>query len=449
MHKYRRFIGWVLLVGMLFLLIPTSASADVITDSAPVVNADSYIVVDGNTGEVLFSNNPSQKQSPASIAKIMTAYLAVESGRLDDETTVPELPDLSATNTATVHLGKGEKYPLRDLVEVMMVSSANDAAYTVACKISGSDKRFVEKMNETAAELGMKDTVFKNPMGLDEDGQVVTAKDMAILACQAMKNKDFREIVSKQTMEWKGVNYQKPLLNSNELLGMMPEATGIKTGHSEAAKHTLVASAKKDNRELIGVILGAPDETIFESMKTILNYGFEHTKNVPILQKGDLEMTLQYGDNKQVRVIVGEDYSLIQPTDNASMVSFQRKLTNVGPNIKKNSQVGVIEVLVDGEVVDEVPLIAKDEVRKPINMVFLVTLLLSVIYVASIINRCVVQVKKAKRKKEVEKQKAKQREEEAKRESYEYLNGVEHPTQPAKPQRKTLQSNRDRNRPRR
>ncbi len=445
MHMNKKWMILLLVITLLCSMVPGQALADVITASAPDVTATSYIVIDGSTGEVLFGKNYQQQCAPASITKIMTAILAIESGKMDNEVTVPELPDFGDSGAVTVHLVKGEKYTLRSLVEVMMVASANDAAYTVANAVGGSADKFVTMMNEKAKELDMTGTTFKNPHGLDEDGHVVTAEDMAKLARYAMQNETFREIVMIQQVDWKGVSYEKPLPTTNKLFSIMPEATGIKTGNSNNAQRTLVASAQKDGRELIGVILGAADESIFQSMKKILTYGFEHTKIVPVIQKESLETTLQFGEDKQVRVVAGEDYSVIQSTDNASIISYQRRLTNVELPIKKNTQVGVLEILVDGSVVHEVPLIALDDARKPINWLFIITLILSVVYIASICSRIVSNIRRAQRKKAASR--AKTVPVESKRNQYDNLvNSVEHPTQTARTTtKKTLTSSRDRN----
>ena len=440
---HRKWIAIVVLIAVLFTALPSAATADVITSSVPEIDATSYIVIDGATGEILFGKNYQQQCAPASITKIMTAILAIESGKLDNEITVPEIPDFGTTGAVTIHLGKGEKYTLRSLVEVMLVASANDAAYVIADAVGGSAEKFVNQMNEKAKELGMSNTTFKNPHGLDEDGYLVTAEDMAKLARYAMQNETFRQMVLVQQVNWQGVSYEKPLPTTNKLFSIMPEATGIKTGNSDEAKRTLVGSAQKENRELIGVILGMPDESIFQSMKKILDYGFEHTKVVPVIQKDTLETTLQYGENKQVRVVAGEDYSVIQSTDNASIVSYQRKLTDIELPIKKDSQVGVLEVLVDGTVMHEVPLIALDEVRKPINWIFMITILLSVVYIASIISRIVSNIRRQQRKKAAARP-VKVKSTVSEKNQYDNLmNSVEHPKQPAK---KTLTSSRERNR---
>lgn len=444
MHN-KKLVSILLLMTMLFTLMPGAAMADVVTKSIPEVNATSYIVVEASTGEVLFGNQYQQQCAPAGTAQIMTAILAIESGRLDNEVTVPELPDFNASGAVTVHLGKGEHYTLRSLVEVMLVSSANDAAYVIADEVGGSVEKFVTKMNDKAKELGMTSSTFKNPNGMDAEGQLVTAEDMAKLARYAMQNETFREMVMLQQVNWKGVSYEKPLPATNKLFSIMSETTGLKSGSSNSAQYTLVGSAQRETRELIGVILGAPDETIYQNMKKVLTYGFEHTKIVPVIQKDTLETTLEYEDGKQVRVAAGEDYSVIQSTDSASIVSYQRILTDVELPIKKNSQVGVLEVLVDGAVIHEVPLIAQDEMRKPVNWLFMITLFLSVVYIASIISRIMSNARRAQRKKEAASRSTAATAAPGKRNQYDNLvNSVEHPKQQAKTTKKTLTSSRDR-----
>ena len=284
MHN-KKLVSILLLMTMLFTLLPGAAMADVVTGSIPEVSAAGYIVVEASTGEVLFGNNYQQPCAPAGTAQIMTAILAIESGKLDNEVTVPELPDFNASGAVTVHLGKGEHYTLRSLVEVMLISSANDAAYAVAHEVGGSVDKFVTKMNDKAKELGMTSSAFKNPSGMDAEGQLVTAEDMAKLARYAMQNETFREMVMLQQVNWKGVSYEKPLPTTNKLFSIMSETTGLKGGSSSGAQYTLVGSAQRETRELIGVILGAPDETIYQNMKKVLTYGFERTKIVPVIQK--------------------------------------------------------------------------------------------------------------------------------------------------------------------
>ena len=445
----RKMIAMIVLLAMFFSIVPAPAFADVLDKSFPDVNATGYIVADVDTGTVIFGKNAEVQAAPADLVKVMTAVLAIESGNLDTEITVKTLPDLSGLNAATVHLVKGERYTMRALVEVMLIASANDAAYVVAEGVAGSIDKFVTLMNNKAKELGMTNTVFKNPHGQDAEGQLTTAADMAKLAAHAMKSDTFRAIVKTQQVNWKGVSYEKPLANTNQLFTIMSDATGVQSGHTNAAKYTLIGSAKKDNRELVGVILGANDSSMYQNMRNILNYGFDHTKVVPVIQKDTLQTVLNFDEQQKVRVVAGESYSVILPSNNASIVSYQMVLDNAERPIKKNTQVGALEVLLDGSEIHKVPLVALEDARKPINWVFVAAVLLSVVYIASIISRTITMLQKDRRKKAAMKAKAQmtQQSTAANQKNYDKLmRSIDHPTQVKVEtgQKKTLTSSKDR-----
>ena len=444
-----KFVAMIVLFAMFFSIVPAPAFADVLEKSFPDVPATGYIVVDAESGTVLFGKNTEVQSAPADLVKVMTAILAIESGNLDTEITVKNLPDLDGMNAVTVHLVKGERYTMRSLVEVMLVASANDAAYVVAEGVAGSVDKFVTLMNSKAKELGMSNTVFKNPHGQDAEGQLTTAADMAKLASHAMKSDTFRAIVKTQQVNWKGVSYEKPLANTNQLFTIMSDATGVQSGHTAAAKYTLIGSEKKDNRELVGVILGASDSSMYQNMRNILNYGFEHTKVVPVIQKDTLQTVLQFDEQHKVRVVAGENYNVILPSNNASIVSYQMVLDNAERPIKKNTQVGALEVLLDGKEIYQVPLIALEDARKPINWVFVAAVVLSLIYIASIISRSITMMQKERRKKALVQSKVQNNVQNKAAGSKNYdrlMTSIEHPTQvkTSSMQKKTLTSSRDR-----
>ena len=445
----KKIIAMFVLLTMLFGIVPAPAFADVLTKSFPEVSASGYIVVDKETGTVLFGKNVDVQAMPADLVKVMTAMLAIESGKLDTEIAVKSLPSLTGAYATTIHLVVGERYTMRSLVEIMLVASANDAAHVVAENVGGSVDKFVTAMNQKAQDLGMTNTVFKNPHGQDEEGQVTTAADLAKLAAYAMKNDTFRAMVKVQQVNWKGVSYEKPLANTNQLFTIMSEATGVQNGRTEGGKYTLIGAAKKDGRELVGVILGASDTSIYQSMKAILNYGFEHTKVVPVIQKDTLQTVLSFGEQQNVRVVAGEQYGVILPSNNASIVSYQTVLTDAERPIKKNAQVGVIKVLLDGTEIHQVPLIALEDARKPINWVFVGAVLLAVIYIASIISRTILMLRKEKRKKDAIQAKVTMERQNALNRQTNYdrlMTSIDHPKQvkTAPMQKKTLTSSRDR-----
>lgn len=436
MHK--KTIALFLLFSLL-LLLPPSAQADVITGNTPNINAVSYVIVEGSSGEILFGQNYDAQRGVAELGQLMTAILAIESGKLDETLTVGAIPEEIKGNL--VYLRQGEKYTLRELVEVMVVSSANDAAYVIANFVSGSHEKFVNAMNKKAEELGMTSTHFANAYGADVEGQLSTAKDMAILARYAMQNAEYRGFAMTSIVNWQNETYQKPLVNQNQLLTQMDGATGVKGCDLSTGEYCVAGAAQKDSRELVGVILAGADDTVYNDMKKLLEYGFEHTKLVPVVQKDSLQTTLQFGKEKNVRVVAGESFGVLQSTDTASIVTYQTKLNDIELPIKKEQKVGVLEVAVDGTVVKEVPLIAQDAAKKSINWFLLFTIFMTLLYLCQIGFRIVHNIKREQRKKQARHPAAAPANPQGR---YDNLTAVEHP-RPS--QKKNLGNSRDRNTP--
>lgn len=393
MREKRKKISLSLLIILLALMVwPSSAMADVLTDGLPQINASSYVVIEGSTGEILFGQNYALQTEPASTAMIMTAVLAIEKGDMERIVTIEsDIPEaISGGNAINVMLRKGEKQKLGDLLKVAMLHSANDAAWVVAESIGGSEEKFVKLMNDKAKELGMKNTTFKNSNGLAADGQWTTAEDLAILGRYAMTLPTFREIVGLDSFIWKSdiMTTASTYKNINPLLDIMPEAIGIKNGYNETAKNTIVGAAEKDGRELIGVILGGSDgTTIGTDMKTLLDYGFNNTKIIPVVQKEASMTNVAFGEDKQIRVVAGESMSLVRPSDNSAIVETTMTLNDIKLPIKKDQQVGVLDVRVDGVSVGQVPLVSMDDAKGSIPWLLLFTSIMTILYILQMIVR--------------------------------------------------------------
>lgn len=388
-----------LTLGMMLTLLPAPAHADLIEGSTPNINAVSYIIVEGDTGEVIFGQNYEAVQAPANLTQMMTAVLAIESGKLDETVTIGQIPEeVKGTN---VYLRQGEKYTLRQLTEIMIVWSANDAAYAIGNYVGGNSEKFVTAMNKKAQEIGMTSTNFTNSYGLTAEGQVSNARDLALLACYAMELEDYRKFASTSIVNWSGESYQRPLGNKNQLLTLMEEATGVKgctaSSDGDGETYAIAGSAQRDSRELVGIILGGTSDEVYENMKMLLNYGFDHTKAVPVVQKDALQTTLVFGEHK-VRVIAGANYSVLQANDTASIVSYQTELNNIELPIKQNQEVGKMEILVDGNVVDTVPLLAQDSAGKSINWLLIGTSAMTLLYICQILFRLVSGLNKKNKK---------------------------------------------------
>lgn len=266
---------------LLFLLIPTSVFA---FESS----AECTILMDMDSHRIFYSNNMNKVRSVASISKIMTALLAVESGKLEDVVEVGE--EINKAYGSAVYLQIGEHIKLEDLVYGLMLRSGNDAALAIAHYVGGSVEKFVEMMNEKAQSLGMLHTTFHNPSGLDEEdeGNLSTAYDIALVTSEAMKNDVYKKIVKTKKYSVKTDKNQYLWHNKNKMLSIYPYTTGGKTGFTEIAKRTLVSTASKEGMNLVVVTLN--DGNDWDDHKDLFTEAYESYKSYKILQKGPVDI---------------------------------------------------------------------------------------------------------------------------------------------------------------
>ncbi|WP_243296882.1 D-alanyl-D-alanine carboxypeptidase family protein [Bacillus litorisediminis] len=252
------------------------------------VSAYSAILIDQDTGRVLYEKRAHEKRRIASITKIMTAIIAIESGKLDENVTVSE--QAVRTEGSSLYLKAGEKIKLQDLVYGLMLRSGNDAAVAIAEHVGGSLEGFVFLMNQKAAELGMRNTHFANPHGLDDsDDHYSTAYDMAILTSYAMKNEAYKKIAG--TKVYRAPNpyekWDRVWRNKNKLLTRLYEhSTGGKTGYTKLAGRTLVSTASLDNMNLVAVTLNAPSD--WNDHINMFEYAFDTFENITLVHKGEV-----------------------------------------------------------------------------------------------------------------------------------------------------------------
>jgi serine-type D-Ala-D-Ala carboxypeptidase (penicillin-binding protein 5/6) len=239
------------------------------TGSLPPVAAAAYVVVDGDTGEALASLNADQPRPVASLGKLMTARLVLDAGPLDDTAIVPPLQ--IAGDESQADLEPGDRLSRGELLQAMLVASANDAARTLAVDVAGNEHSFVRMMNAEAAAAGLDATRYTNAAGLDDPAQHSSAADVARLARDLMQDPAFRRIVAAQSVGIDG----SVLPATNDLLGAYWGADGIKTGHTEDAGWCIAASATRDGRSIVAVVLGAPTEQARDAAaRALLDYGF-------------------------------------------------------------------------------------------------------------------------------------------------------------------------------
>lgn len=239
------------------------------TGDLPPIAAAAYVVVDGDTGEALASLNADQPRPVASLGKLMTARLVLDAGPLEDTATVPPLQIAGGESQAG--LEPGDHVSRGDLLHAMLVASANDAARTLADDVAGNEHSFVRMMNAEAAAAGLDASRYANPVGLDDPAQHSSAADVARLARDLMQDPAFRRIVAAESIRING----SELPATNDLLGVYRGADGIKTGHTDEAGWCIAASATRDGRSIVAVVLGAPTEQARDAAaRALLDYGF-------------------------------------------------------------------------------------------------------------------------------------------------------------------------------
>ena len=242
------------------------------TGDLPPIPAAAYVVLDGDTAEPLASLNADQPRPVASLTKLMTARLVLDAGQLEHTATVPPLQ--IAGDESQAGLEPGDHVSRDELLQAMLVASAGDAARTLAVDVAGNENRFVDMMNAEAAAAGLDTTRYANPDGLDDPAQHSSAADVARLARDLMRDPVFRQIVAAESTTLNG----SELPTTNDLVGAYPGADGIKTGHTDEAGWCLAASATRDGRSIVAVVLGAPTEQARDdAARALLDYGFQQT----------------------------------------------------------------------------------------------------------------------------------------------------------------------------
>lgn len=289
---------WVIILLKRFALILSMLLIFPITACADDISAQSAIVIDADTGTILYEKNAYEERPIASTTKIMTALLAIESGRLDE--TVKITDEMLQTEGSSLGLKKNDTITLNDLVVGMMLTSGNDSANAVAYHLAGGLKEFSDLMNKRAGEIGMKNTYFVTPSGLDEGGHHSTAYDMAILTAAAVDNEAFCKIVSMQSAKITISGKEVTVYNHNRLLAMDESIFGVKTGYTEKAGRCLVSAENYYGNKLICVTLCAPDDwndhinLLNQSEKKYNEYEISDTVNINIVGASVNTVTASY-----------------------------------------------------------------------------------------------------------------------------------------------------------
>ncbi len=326
------------------------------------ISAVSAIVIEAQTGTVLWEHNSREKRAMASTTKIMTALLTIEAGDLDREFTVDPLAIM--VEGTSMGLREGDRVSRRDLLYGILLPSGNDAANAAAVSVSGSMTAFVKLMNSRARELGLNDTHFATPSGLDAEGHYTTAYDLARLAAYALRDDTFREIVgcSSADVEFGNPPYKRTLYNSNKMLKRYDGAIGVKTGFTDNARRCLVSAAERDGATLVAVTLNAPDD--WNDHTKMLDYGFTQVRAYP-LETSCAEKVAVAGTGQSVGVYAHKT-TLALTTEQRTKLTRRVLLPGfVYGSVERGDKLGEMIFLIDGEVVSRVPLFADGNVDVP------------------------------------------------------------------------------------
>lgn len=357
-----------LLLVSSILLMPLSTKAMESENSLPQISAPSAILVDFASGQTIYEKNPDEKLPLASVTKIMTMLLAMEeidSGRMNYDDIITASAHAKSYGGSTIFLDEGEQMSVDDILKGIAVASGNDAAVAMGEHISGTEPLFVERMNQRAAELGMKNTHFINCNGLDADGHYSCARDIAIMSRELMKH----EGIFKYTTIWMDSlrNGEFTLSNTNKLVRFYEGCTGLKTGSTSKAKFCISATAKRGNMHLISVIMAA--ETSKERQadaSTLLNYGFSAYECKDIIKKGTeiAKIPVPKSRADSVSVITESDYSFLTKKTDKVQIETKNELNKVAAPIKKGDEAGYITILIDGKDTHKVRLVYSADAPK-------------------------------------------------------------------------------------
>ncbi len=356
------FTGFFVISLMLFNLNTSAVFAEELTLSSP-----SAILMEAETGAILYSKNSDELRSPASITKVMTLLLtmeAIESGRLNLTDTLYASAHASSMGGSDIWLEEGEAMTVDDLLKATVIMSANDAAVVLAEAISGSEDAFVTEMNKKAAELGMENTVFKNCNGLDEDGHHTTAKDIAIMSAALVQH----EKIFDYTLTWmdsvRGGETQ--LVNTNKLIRTYDGVTGLKTGTTSTAGSCITVTAERESLSLVAVVLGAESsDTRFADATALLNYGFGAWETVqPVIEVPHFaEITGGMKDTVNLEVL-GYSNVLVKISEEEKISTEVIISEHIQAPIQKGTILGRVDIKIGDNLLKSLNITASESVEK-------------------------------------------------------------------------------------
>ncbi|AFK86911.1 MULTISPECIES: D-alanyl-D-alanine carboxypeptidase family protein [Thermoanaerobacterium] len=333
------------------------------------LKSKSAILMDANTGKVLYEKNSHEELPPASVTKVMTMLLvmeALDSGKIkttDKVVTSEHAYDMGGTQ---IYLEVGEEMTVDDLLKSVAMNSANDASVALAEYISGSEEKFVEEMNKRAKELGAKNTNFKNASGLPEEGHYTSVYDMALISRELVKHKNIFKYLTDKIDSVRNGKFS--LANTNKLLWNYQGADGIKTGSTSEALYCLSATAKRGDTRFIAVVFGAPDSaTRFKEASKLLDYGFANFETKKVVEAGKVYGNIKVlkGQQDYVNAISKNDeYVLLKKGESKNIKQIVSLNKYVDAPVKAGSEIGTVKIYDGNNLIKTVSLIADKSVKR-------------------------------------------------------------------------------------
>lgn len=355
-NRYK-FIVTLLLLALVFSLFTIFISSE----GKFAVSARSAALYEPKTERFLYTKNPNERLPMASTTKIMTALLALEHLSPSEEITVD--PRATGIEGSSIYLKSGERMSVLDLIYSVMLQSANDAAAALAYKIADGIDKFAELMNEKARALGLCDTNFTNPHGLDDKNHYTTAHDLAIISAEALKNDTFKEISSTYKKEVTSSETDRLLVNHNKMLKSYDGCIGVKTGYTKKSGRSLVSAAERDGLTLISVTINAPDDWRDHTKMLDFGYSLLVMKELAVPGQFSFEIPILDGDPETVRMSNKEGLTKIFERENSDFETEIKLSRYFSAPINKGDVLGSVIFKKDGEEIGKIALSAESDVK--------------------------------------------------------------------------------------
>ena len=364
-----------LLVCLLCVCLPLAALAAPLEEGTPMtLTAPSAILLEADTGAVIFEKNADERRPVASVTKLMTILLTLEkldegSVTLEDKITVS--PAAAGQPGSQAFLDAYAVYPLKDILKATIIASANDGAAALAEYLAGSEDGFAAQMNQKAEELGLENTHYVNCTGLPADGQYTCARDVAAISREVAKHPTYFTYSSTWLDSLTHPSGRvTDLTNTNRLVRFYKDCDGLKTGSTNEAKYCLSATAERNGMRLIAVVLGVPNsQTRFDEARAMMDYGFANYHRVQVAQKGDLmgaQVPVKLGARDAVDAALDSGLSLLLRNGQQSQLSFETHLPEfLTAPVEAGEPLGTVRVLLAGQPIAELPAVAAQSVRLP------------------------------------------------------------------------------------